>query len=1544
MSRLRLHSPAAVAALAMAVTFAFASPAQAKVVVNGFGTAGTLGGQFGTPGGVAVNDSGAGGVPSGTTYVADTSQNRIQRFTSAGAFERAWGFDVDGTTAGTGFEICTAVSGDTCKAGATTPTTANGGQLSSPQGIAVSQASGHVYVTENGNRRVSEFDAGGNFVRAWGWDVSTAAGTGFEICESAAACKQAAAAGAGAGQFGGAIGYPTLDSAGNVWVPDQTNNRIQEFDFAGNFLKMVGGDVITDGAEGTGTLSTAVATVSAVGVTKRFFEVGQAITAAGGQVPAGTTILSCAPAPVNGVCQNPTSLTLSQKPTAAGTGVVLTAPEGGGNHPVNEVQTVTAPSGTAFNLTFNGQGTQVAGSADFSSNSLTATNVSVTTGTFALLAPGQEISSNPDVPAGTKITAVDPISHTLALSSKPIFSGVNQTFQVTAITNNASAADVQGRLEALSTIGTGNVGVGGPDGGPWSVEFKGVRFAGADVPAMTPAGRVTSANPGALEVCSVAAECRTGAPGTAAGQFSGTSPGDLAFDAGGNLYALDAGGKRVEQFNPALSAEIDFGASALAAFTASAPERLVATQGGTRLDLAVNNTSAAERQIVELDASGALKETSLVGSGLNGAIGGLAASGASGNLYVTTAAASSPRRVLVLSSTPLAAPAPVLSPPTAITATSATFSGTVDPKGGLVSCSFEYSLDQVAWTPVAVPGCDTLSPGGGPQAISASVSGLSPNGQYSVRLAVSRSLVPNTTVTTALKEFATEGTPPIVSNFGLIEVTGTSVRVVATIDPRHSSTAYVIQYGTDPVATSATAPVSIGGGASPLIVSQVVGGLALDTTYYFRVVATNLTGPTATGTKAVRTASEAAGPTARAYEQVSPVDKNYGNVDAGNSPQATAAWDGEAAGWCTGSTMAGSPYSGVCGSLASRRTATGWQATALVPPYCGADFTSRTAVASGSASLSPNLDYAAIKHPEASTCTGQPLDPAAPLPGANLYREDLTAAPAGRFQLLAPAPSFAPSFTAETGHYEGAGADFSRIVFTSTGQQAAGAPAGNFNKVYEWHEGVVSLVSVKQDGTPFTEAAKLPVYAAEQTADGINAVSADGSRIYFEAPQITGTLVPAAAKLYLREGGSATFEASQSECTSSCGAAAGKAFMFASPSGSSALLKSAEKLTDEPTPTGSNLYLFRQSADPATDPHNLTLVSRDSEPADGTNAEFQGILGMSDDGETVYFAASGQLVEGKPTAAGPKVYRWRWNGGSPTLAYLATLSSVKSLAFVDSINWSVDAVGLISAAAMGRPGDQLVTPDGRYLLLQTLAPLDPVADTDIDADVYRWGEEGGWTCLSCQAPGAASAGKANMMAAIPFPESGDSLYRLQSDRLRIVMSEDGKRVFFGSHDELVPGDVNGAVEDVYEWHGGAVNLISSGHSSESSKLIGASISARDVFFITADRLVGWDQDFQRDVYDARIGGGFPEPPAAGAACEGDACRGASSSTPGTAGSPGTAQFQGSGNVTAPASRVCPRGTRRQTVHGKKVCRKTHRRKRHHKRHARRANAKGRVGK
>src|SRR5262250_1898771 len=46
-----------------------------------------------------------------------------------------------------------------------------GGAFNRAAGVAINDANEHVYVADRQNNRIQEFDAAGNFIRAWGYDV-----------------------------------------------------------------------------------------------------------------------------------------------------------------------------------------------------------------------------------------------------------------------------------------------------------------------------------------------------------------------------------------------------------------------------------------------------------------------------------------------------------------------------------------------------------------------------------------------------------------------------------------------------------------------------------------------------------------------------------------------------------------------------------------------------------------------------------------------------------------------------------------------------------------------------------------------------------------------------------------------------------------------------------------------------------------------------------------------------------------------------------------------------------------------------------------------------------------------------------------------------------------------------------------------------------------------------------------------------------------------------------------------------------------------------
>jgi hypothetical protein len=124
---------------------------------------------------------------------------------------------------------------------------AEAGKVSLPEGVAVDNSagpeSGDVYVADTGNHRVDQFDAEGNFIRAWGWGVG--GGVGFEVCTEASlgGCK-AGISGSNPGEFKApaviAVDGSSGLSEGDVYVGDNETALVQKFSPTGELISSWG--------------------------------------------------------------------------------------------------------------------------------------------------------------------------------------------------------------------------------------------------------------------------------------------------------------------------------------------------------------------------------------------------------------------------------------------------------------------------------------------------------------------------------------------------------------------------------------------------------------------------------------------------------------------------------------------------------------------------------------------------------------------------------------------------------------------------------------------------------------------------------------------------------------------------------------------------------------------------------------------------------------------------------------------------------------------------------------------------------------------------------------------------------------------------------------------------------------------------------------------------------------------------------------------------------------------------------------------------------
>ena len=180
----------------------------------------------------------------------------------------------------------------------------------------------------------------------------------------------------------------------------------------------------------------------------------------------------------------------------------------------------------------------------------------------------------------------------------------------------------------------------------------------------------------------------------------------------------------------------------------------------------------------------------------------------------------------------------------AVTQTTATLNATVNPNGGEVTkCEFEYGTTNAYGSTAS---CASL-PGSGtsPVAVSAALTGLTPNTTYHFRISATNAGGTSKGSDLTLK---TLGNAPSVVTGTASSVRATTATLNATVNPNGVAVGECeLEYGTT-IAYGSSAPCtpSPGSGTSPVAVSAPITGLTASTTYHFRISATSA-GGTGTG-------------------------------------------------------------------------------------------------------------------------------------------------------------------------------------------------------------------------------------------------------------------------------------------------------------------------------------------------------------------------------------------------------------------------------------------------------------------------------------------------------------------------------------------------------------------------------------------------------------------------------------------------------------------------------------------------------------------------
>jgi hypothetical protein len=804
-----------------------------------------------------------------------------------------------------------------------------------------------------------------------------------------------------------------------------------------------------------------------------------------------------------------------------------------------------------------------------------------------------------------------------------------------------------------------------------------------------------------------------------------------------------------------------------------------------------------------------------------------------------------------------------------ITQTTAHVAATIDTHEDLTEWQLEVSTDPACGSGFESKPIHAI-PGGHTSADAASedLTGLLPAEHYCVRLRATNSAG---VTTSSIEAFETpEGAPSQVFTAYAAPRTDTTARLNGYVNPEGVEATYRFEYSQDGSSWTAVPEQQTSEARRQIVVGEEVSGLQPNTTYHYRFSAENGAGAASPQgdekTFTTRTTAEMQ-PPKRGIELVNQPDKgnqNISNEGLLNQPMTTE--DGNKALWTVTGGAPGA-NAGTFATFVAIRTGEGWKNRSVIPAP-------EDQLGGGGLAYrlnEANQSFTGFLFRVASsgaTTEGTP---------ALVRTNDL-----GQQNVL-------EVFNNSLNGYRSTEMteDLSDVLFVNPSTRQLENVSASPEVVSLMPDGTPNECGLEATGQSFTGSGSEG--ASRQWRAGYRRMArTDGSRVYFQAVPNGRACGSKLAIFYRDRNAEQTTEIDQGGDSSE-----------------SSLIRA--------TPDGRSVYFVSDVPHAPSDGNTTNDVYRwDSETGEYTcltcvvaEAAVEGRVLVSDDFSHVYFTSKKQLLPGYGNAGDRNLYVLR--GG--TLGFVVDLGGDTVLG----------------------PNESELSKDGNVLAFETSSFTYQTLTADRLAESCRGGFEGDCTelfryedskesleCVSCRADAVTHDA---LGARFSFKTFG--------------LSKDGSTAALLTREPIVNEDINDWY-DIYEWRNGTLRLITDGETHYPVGLGGTSPMIRgldntgdNIFFSLVDPgLTGYEQDGLANLYDARVGGGFPRPQPP-AHCSEESCQGPLQAAPSQP-SAGSQALAGAGNVASEHKGRCA-GRR-----GKPRSRCLHSHKKHHKGHKQRA--------